>query len=85
MFGFSLSKLQDFDYANLFPKNVLPGYMYYFHSGTLRVGMIMHLAGCLPAGLLMGLQFTPVIRHKFILFHRINGYIVSSHVFFTLS
>jgi len=37
--------------------------------------MIMHLAGTLPAGLLMVLQFTPIIRYKSILFHRINGYI----------
>ena len=36
----------------------------------------MHLAGAIPAGLLVVFQFTPVIRHKFILFHRINGHIV---------
>jgi hypothetical protein len=85
MFGFSLAKLQDFDYDRLIPKGLQPMYMYYFHSGTIRAGMIMHLAGCLPAGLLMGLQFTPIIRHKYILFHRINGYLVSSHEFITLS
>lgn len=36
--------------------------------------MIMHLATALPAGILMVLQFTPVIRKNFITFHRINGY-----------
>lgn len=38
--------------------------------------MILHLASALPAGLLMGLQFVPAVRYKFILFHRINGYFV---------
>ena len=36
----------------------------------------MHLAGAIPAGLLIIFQFTPILRHKFILFHRINGYLV---------
>lgn len=36
----------------------------------------MHLAACLPAGVLMVLQFVPVIRHKFLIFHRINGYVI---------
>ena len=34
----------------------------------------MHLAGAIPLGILAVLQFTPIIRHKFILFHRMNGY-----------
>lgn len=38
--------------------------------------MILHLAGCLPAGLAMVLQFVPAVRHKFIFFHRVNGYFV---------
>ena len=78
MFGFSLSRLQDFNYDDLFSKQIIPGYMYHFHKGSIRVGMILHLAGCLPAGLLMVLQFLPVIRHKYMIFHRINGYFVSS-------
>lgn len=41
-----------------------------------RVGIIMHLASILPAGILVVFQFTPVIRHKFILIHRVNGYVV---------
>ena len=76
MLGFSLSRLQDFNYDKLFSINIAPGYMYYFSRGSYRVGMILHLAGALPAGILMVLQFTPVIRHKFLLFHRINGYVV---------
>ncbi|KAI4217437.1 MAG: hypothetical protein LQ351_000032 [Letrouitia transgressa] len=57
---------------------LVPGYWYYFNHGRFRVGMIMHLATVLPAGILMVLQFTPVIRQKLITFHRINGYVVLS-------
>ncbi|MCJ1447779.1 MAG: hypothetical protein MMC23_008290 [Stictis urceolatum] len=36
----------------------------------------MHIAGAIPAGILVAFQFTPIIRHKFMLFHRINGYLI---------
>ncbi|RYP24152.1 hypothetical protein DL765_000647 [Monosporascus sp. GIB2] len=75
MLGFSLSRLQDFNYDELFAINIAPGYMYYFHAGAYRVGMILHLAGALPASILLVLQFTPVIRRRYITFHRINGYV----------
>jgi uncharacterized membrane protein len=78
MLGFSLSRLPDLDYDHVFKDDfaLVPGYWYYFSQGSYRVGMIIHLATVLPAGILMVLQFTPVIRHKFITFHRINGYTV---------
>lgn len=75
MLGFSLRSLQDYD-ETLFSENIGPGLMYYFHSGSYRIGMLVHLIGCLPAGILMVLQFTPVIRRKWITFHRLNGYLV---------
>lgn len=37
---------------------------------------MLHLAGTLPAALLVCLQFVPVIRHKFPMLHVIGGYIV---------
>ncbi|KAL9632551.1 MAG: hypothetical protein Q9204_003740 [Flavoplaca sp. TL-2023a] len=78
MLAFSLSRLSDLDFDHHFKNGfaLVPGYWYYFHAGPRRVGMIMHLATVLPAGILMVLQFTPVIRKKFITFHRINGYTV---------
>jgi uncharacterized membrane protein len=78
MLGFSLSRLSDLDFDHHFKDGfaLVPGYWYYFHDGHYRVGMIMHLATVLPAGILVVLQFTPVIRKKFITFHRINGYTV---------
>jgi uncharacterized membrane protein len=36
----------------------------------------MHLATILPAALLTCAQFVPVIRRTFVLFHRINGYVI---------
>lgn len=38
--------------------------------------MQLHLFTILPATLLACVQFVPVVRHKFLLFHRLNGYIV---------
>ncbi|KAL8790665.1 MAG: hypothetical protein Q9213_000513 [Squamulea squamosa] len=78
MLGFSLSRLSDLDFDNTFKNGfaLVPGYWYVFHSGRYRVGMIMHLATILPAGILLGLQFVPVIRHKLLILHRINGYTI---------
>jgi len=76
IFAFSLAKLEDFDYDKRIPKGLQYMYMHAFDHGILRAGLIMHLAGCIPAGLLVGLQFTPVIRHKYILFNSINVYLV---------
>lgn len=38
--------------------------------------MQLHLFCILPAALLVCLQFVPTIRHKLLLFHRLNGYVV---------
>ena len=38
--------------------------------------MQLHLYTILPATFLACLQFVPVIRHKLLLFHRLNGYVV---------
>ncbi|KAL6155879.1 hypothetical protein ACJQWK_05399 [Exserohilum turcicum] len=78
MLGFSLSRLKDLDYDGHFKHSfaLVPGYWYYFHAGAYRYGMLIHLACILPAGILMVLQFTPVLRHKFLMFHRVNGYVV---------
>lgn len=76
MLGFSLSRLHYFNFDGEFSKSTAPGYWYYFGHGAKRIAMIVHFAGALPAGILMVLQFTPIIRHKFLLFHRLNGYLV---------
>jgi len=56
-----------------------PGECYYY-SGEggqrYRIGILLHLATILPAAVLVVVQFTPVVRHKFLLFHRVNGYVI---------
>jgi hypothetical protein len=50
-----------------------------WHYMTKRheeIGIIMHLVTIIPASFLAVFQFVPVIRHKVLLFHRINGYVV---------
>ncbi|KAK2052496.1 hypothetical protein LY76DRAFT_598569 [Colletotrichum caudatum] len=82
MLAFSLSRLPDLDYDGHFKNGfketfgLAPGYWYYFRKGHYRYGMLIHLACILPAGILMTFQFTPVIRHRLLLFHRINGYVI---------
>jgi hypothetical protein len=84
LLGFTLSRLMYLDIDNVFcgpgfstTNRAFPGACYHYRKLSAdRVGIIMHLACILPAALLVCLQFVPVIRHKFLLFHRINGYIV---------
>lgn len=80
MFGFSLARLS---YLNIsgsarssFASGAVPGEWYWYRKDHYRVGITLHLGCILPAGVLMIWQFIPIIRHKALLFHRINGYIV---------
>ncbi len=76
MFGFSLARTT---YLNIgtYSKDAAPGEWYWYKSGHSRIGVILHLATVIPAGLLMVFQFIPLIRKKCLIFHRINGYIVT--------
>lgn len=76
MFGFCLSRLQYLDVAGNFASNTAPSEWYWFRAGHYRIGLTLHLATALPAGLLMVWQFVPYIRHRYLLFHRLNGYLV---------
>jgi uncharacterized membrane protein len=40
-----------------------------------KTGILLHLGTILPASLLAVFQFTPFIRHRFRLYHRIAGYL----------
>ena len=53
-----------------------PGECYYYLQNPWKIGMMLHLFCILPASFLVCFQFVPAIRHKLILFHRINGYLV---------
>ncbi|MCJ1408707.1 hypothetical protein MMC19_002782 [Ptychographa xylographoides] len=80
LIGFTLARLS---YLNIsgtarssFASDASPGEWYWFSTGIYRVGITLHLATILPAGLLIVWQFVPVIRHKLLIFHRINGYLI---------
>lgn len=75
MFGFSLAKIQILSFET-YHKGAFPGELYWQNGGHYRIGIMLHVSTILVAGLLMVWQFVPIIRHKFILFHRINGYVV---------
>ena len=62
--------------SNSFKNGASPGEWYWYEHGIYRVGITLHLGAILPAGILIIWQFVPVIRHKALLFHRINGYII---------
>ncbi|KAF7587217.1 hypothetical protein BBP40_007554 [Aspergillus hancockii] len=72
--GFTLARLQFFDFPT-FCKNVVPGECFYYKN-LGYIGLYLHLGCILPAAFLVFFQFIPAIRYKFILFHRINGYII---------
>ena len=83
--GFTLARLS---YLNIggsanssFKNSSSPGEWYWIKTGTYRIGIALHLGAVLPAGFLMVWQFVPIIRHKFLIFHRINGYIIILLVF----
>jgi hypothetical protein len=52
-----------------------PGECYYYTKfDRYKIGILLHLASVLPAGILAVMQFTPYIRHRWIMVHRISGY-----------
>ncbi|KAI0805801.1 hypothetical protein GGR55DRAFT_256760 [Xylaria sp. FL0064] len=85
LFRFALSRLEYLDFWGVFcnpnegpGQGALPGECFYYTQQTrYHVGIILHLATVVPGSLLACFQFVPIIRHKFILVHRINGYIVT--------
>jgi len=83
LLGFVLARFMFINIDNVFcgpgfspTSRASPGECYYYRSGLYRAGMLLHLACFLPAGCLVVFQFLPVVRHKFIPAHRINGYII---------
>ena len=80
MLGFTLARLSYLNIAgsasSSFANGSSPGEWYWYRKGMHRTGITLHLATILPAGLLMVWQFVPVIRHKLLLFHRMNGCVI---------
>lgn len=83
LMGFSLARMQYLSVWGRFcnfqpgmPSGAGPGECYFFQQGHERVGIAIHLVTVIPASFLVCFQFVPAIRHKAILFHRINGYAI---------
>jgi hypothetical protein len=83
LFGFTLARFMYLDFSrNFCPKGgsqgsngAAPGECYYYlNFDRYKIGILLHLAGILPAAILAVAQFTPIIRHKWIIVHRIMGY-----------
>jgi uncharacterized membrane protein len=52
-----------------------PGECYYYENfSQYKIGILLHLAGVLPASVLAVIQFTPFVRYRWITIHRIFGY-----------
>jgi uncharacterized membrane protein len=81
MIGFVLARFQYLSFNVLCGSDgadgdAAPGECYWYtKEERYKVGIIMHLAGVLPAGFLAVFQFVPAIRHKAILYHRMAGYV----------
>ncbi|KAF1939940.1 hypothetical protein EJ02DRAFT_351162 [Clathrospora elynae] len=83
--GFALARLMYLDFSRNFcpsdgpsqsGNSAAPGECYYYlNFYRYKIGILLHLAGVLPASLLAVVQFTPFIRRRWIQFHRIIGYI----------
>lgn len=81
LMGFTLARFSYLNFFGVFCGNegsshAVPGECYNYQSGHEKVGIIMHLATILPAAFLVIFQFVPFIRHRAIMVHRINGYLV---------
>lgn len=84
MLGFCLARIMYLDFNGIYcspfrqgMNSAGPGECWAYNSKTrYLIGIKMHLYTIIPAGILVCAQFTPVIRHKFILVHRITGYLV---------
>ncbi|KAK5704875.1 hypothetical protein LTR97_001986 [Elasticomyces elasticus] len=82
LFGFTLARLQYLNFNGVFCRpgggavGAAPGECYYWLQDPFKIGMKLHLYCILPAAFLVVFQFVPAIRHKVILFHRLNGYVI---------
>lgn len=75
LIGFTLARFQYLNF-DVFCNGSAPGECFAYQTGYRKAGLLLHLGAILPAGFLACFQFVPVIRHKLLLAHRLNGYII---------
>lgn len=78
---FCIPRLRYLDIDNFYcacPGRAVPGECYlYGRPGMDRLGLVLHLAGIMPATVLSCLQLIPVTRrNKYLALHRVNGYMI---------
>ncbi|ESK86437.1 hypothetical protein Moror_4944 [Moniliophthora roreri MCA 2997] len=54
----------------------VPGEFFWFNMPLYKYNYIIHIYLTILGGIFSGLQFLPVIRRKYVLLHRLNGYFV---------
>ncbi|KAF2221010.1 hypothetical protein BDZ85DRAFT_178635, partial [Elsinoe ampelina] len=73
--AFSLSRLPYLALTSRFRPSSIPGEWFHLRSGHRRAGILLHLIGVLFGSLLAVHQFTPVLRRKYPLVHRVVGHV----------
>ncbi|KAI3612079.1 hypothetical protein WG66_016170 [Moniliophthora roreri] len=53
-----------------------PGEFFWFNIQLFRINYILHIYLTVLGGIFVGIQFLPMIRRKYVLLHRLNGYFV---------
>lgn len=82
LFGFALARSAYTNYNGVYcggdiAVGAAPGECFaYSTEEKYKVGIILHLVTIIPASFLVLVQFIPAVRHRAIIVHRINGYIV---------
>ena len=75
--GFLLARLSHLDINGTLKNKMAPGEWYWYGQRFYNIGLSIHIMCVIPAGLLAIVQFLPVIRHRLILLHRLNGYLTT--------
>ncbi|KAK6337116.1 hypothetical protein TWF718_009901 [Orbilia javanica] len=77
MLGFCAARAMYLDIEGTFFESTLLSEKYWYSTYSLyRIGITIHLACVIPAGILVFFQFIPAIRYKALFLHRINGYLI---------
>ncbi|KAK6343630.1 hypothetical protein TWF730_011221 [Orbilia blumenaviensis] len=77
MLGFCAARIMYLNIEGVFFESTLLSEKYWYTTVSLyRLGITIHLACVVPAGILVFFQFIPAIRYKALIIHRINGYVI---------
>ncbi|KAK6513114.1 hypothetical protein TWF506_009280 [Arthrobotrys conoides] len=77
MLGFCAARVTYLNIEGVFFESTLLSEKYWYSNFSIyRLGITIHLACVIPAGILVFFQFIPVIRYKALFLHRLNGYLI---------